>query len=162
MLQWPPNKAIEFLWGNKWQKKMVDLSTEEIQLYWLIYKLSNQNSPPYNPKKRYYYDEQKKLALKRDIDHISINHKNLKWSIIIQYDMSIHLWSEKIARWSKNGETKIIERSGKSLSRLAVPLLPKPDNLLAPNFCSNLAKYRMIRCRFLKRKITKPLDFTAF
>jgi hypothetical protein len=47
---------------------MVNLSTEEIQQYCFLYKLSDQNSPPYNSKTRYYYDEKEKLALKRDID----------------------------------------------------------------------------------------------
>ena len=50
-------------------KKMVNLSTEEIQKYCSQYKLSNQESAPYHALGiRYYYDEKEKLALLKDAD----------------------------------------------------------------------------------------------
>jgi len=57
---------ITFLRGTKMAKKMINLSTEEVQKYCSLYKLSHQASAPYDAGVRYYYDEKEKLALKKD------------------------------------------------------------------------------------------------
>jgi Holliday junction resolvasome RuvABC DNA-binding subunit len=53
---------------QKMVKKFVNLSAEEITAYCLRFKLSPQNTPPYDLKTRYYYTEKEILSLKIDKD----------------------------------------------------------------------------------------------